>query len=33
KVLPYRFEITPQGISCLGLADFLAYEPMFNNEQ
>lgn len=27
-VLPYRFEITPQGISCLGLADFLACEPM-----
>ena len=27
KVLPYRFEITPQGISCLGLADFLPYEP------
>jgi sugar fermentation stimulation protein A len=28
QVLPYRFEITPQGISCLGLADFLACEPI-----
>lgn len=28
EVLPYRFEITPQGISCLGLADFLLYEPV-----
>lgn len=27
EVLPYRFEITPQGISYLGLADFLQYEP------
>ena len=27
EVLPYRFEITPQGISFLGLADFLPYEP------
>jgi len=27
EVLPYRFEITPQGISCLGLADFLSHEP------
>ena len=27
EVLPYRFEIAPQGISCLGLADFLPYEP------
>ncbi|MEM6611594.1 MAG: DNA/RNA nuclease SfsA, partial [Cyanobacteria bacterium P01_C01_bin.72] len=26
EVLPYRFEITPQGISLLGLADFLPYE-------
>ncbi|NJO97739.1 MAG: DNA/RNA nuclease SfsA [Pleurocapsa sp. CRU_1_2] len=29
-VLPYRFEITPQGISCLGLADFLACEPILS---
>ena len=28
EVLPYRFEITPQGISCLGLADFLDREPV-----
>nr|WP_019504060.1 DNA/RNA nuclease SfsA [Pleurocapsa sp. PCC 7319] len=28
EVLPYRFEITPQGISYLGLADFLEYEPV-----
>ena len=28
EVLPYRFEITPQGISYLGLADFLPYEPI-----
>jgi len=27
EVLPYRFEITPQGISLLGLADFLPDEP------
>ncbi len=27
EVLPYRFEITPQGINYLGLADFLPYEP------
>ena len=27
EVLPYRFEITPQGISYLGLAEFLQYEP------
>ena len=27
EVLPYRFEITPQGISCLGLADFIPHEP------
>ncbi|MDJ0591439.1 MAG: DNA/RNA nuclease SfsA [Pleurocapsa sp. MO_226.B13] len=27
EVLPYRFEITPQGISYLGLADFLECEP------
>ena len=27
EVLPYRFEIAPQGISCLGLANFLPYEP------
>lgn len=27
EVLPYRFEITPQGISYRGLADFLPYEP------
>jgi sugar fermentation stimulation protein A len=30
EVLPYRFEITPQGISCLGLADFLPKEPLIN---
>ncbi|MEL6927807.1 MAG: DNA/RNA nuclease SfsA [Cyanobacteria bacterium J06600_6] len=30
EVLPYRFEITPAGISCLGLADFLDREPIFN---
>jgi sugar fermentation stimulation protein A len=30
KVLPYRFEINPQGISCLGLADFLPHEPLAN---
>ena len=28
EVLPYRFEITPQGISCLGLAEFLPREPV-----
>lgn len=28
EVLPYRFEITPQGISYLGLADFLEREPI-----
>lgn len=28
EVLPYRFEITPQGISYLGLADFLPHEPI-----
>lgn len=28
EVLPYRFEINPQGISCLGLADFLPCEPL-----
>jgi sugar fermentation stimulation protein A len=28
EVLPYRFEINPQGISCLGLADFLPSEPL-----
>ena len=28
EVLPYRFEISPQGISFLGLADFLPYEPI-----
>lgn len=27
EVLPYRFEITPQGISYLGLADFILKEP------
>lgn len=30
QVLPYRFEIAPQGISCLGLADFLTCEPVAN---
>jgi sugar fermentation stimulation protein A len=30
EVLPYRFEINPQGISCLGLADFLPSEPVAN---
>lgn len=28
EVLPYRFEITPQGISYLGLAEFLPHEPI-----
>ena len=28
EVLPYRFEITPQGISFLGLAEFLPREPL-----
>lgn len=28
EILPYRFEITPQGISYLGLADFLSQEPL-----
>ena len=28
EVLPYQFEITPQGISFLGLADFLPREPL-----
>ena len=27
EVLPYRFEITPQGITLIGTADFLPYEP------
>ena len=27
EILPCRFEISPQGISYLGLADFLLYEP------
>ena len=27
EVLPYRFEITPQGINYLGTANFLPYEP------
>ncbi len=27
EVLPYRFEITPEGISYLGRADFLQHEP------
>ena len=27
EVLPYRFEITPLGISYLGIADFLLREP------
>ena len=27
EVLPYCFEITPEGISYLGMADFLPYEP------
>ena len=31
EVFPYRFEITPQGISCLGLADFLDREPVLNS--
>ncbi|MEL6496368.1 MAG: DNA/RNA nuclease SfsA [Cyanobacteria bacterium J06623_7] len=30
EVLPYRFDITPEGISCLGLADFLPHESMAN---
>lgn len=28
EVLPYRFEISPQGISYLGLANFLPHEPI-----
>ena len=28
EILPYRFEITPQGISYLGVADFLLREPV-----
>lgn len=32
EVFPYRFEITPEGISCLGLADFLPYEPLQNKD-
>lgn len=28
EVLPYRFEITPQGIYYLGLANFLSHEPI-----
>ena len=28
EVLPYRFEITPQGIKFMGLADFLLHEPI-----
>jgi sugar fermentation stimulation protein A len=28
EVLPYRFEINPQGINYLGLADFLPREPI-----
>jgi sugar fermentation stimulation protein A len=28
EILPYRFEITPQGISYLGLANFLPQEPL-----
>lgn len=27
EVLPYRFDISPKGISYLGLADFLPHEP------
>jgi sugar fermentation stimulation protein A len=27
EVLPYRFEITPQGIRYLGLAEFLPMQP------
>ena len=27
EVLPYRFEITPEGIRYLGIADFLDHEP------
>ncbi len=30
EVLPYRFKITPQGISYLGLAEFLLNEPIEN---
>ena len=32
EVLPYRFKITPQGISCLGLAELLDREPIIKNE-
>ena len=28
EVLPYRFEITPQGIDFLGIADFVSREPV-----
>ena len=28
EVLPYRFEITPKGISYLGMADFISREPV-----
>ena len=28
EILPYRFEITPQGINYLGKADFLLHEPL-----
>ena len=28
EVLPYRFEITPEGISYLGKADFIPHEPL-----
>ena len=30
EVLPYRFEITPQGINYMGLANFLPHEPIAN---
>ncbi|MEM7557360.1 MAG: DNA/RNA nuclease SfsA [Cyanobacteria bacterium P01_A01_bin.84] len=30
EVLPYRFEITPQGINYIGVADFLPHEPVAN---
>lgn len=27
EILPYRFEITPQGVCCLGLAEYLIEQP------
>jgi sugar fermentation stimulation protein A len=33
EVLPYRFEITPQGISYLGLAEFMQRQPALSNSK